>query len=454
MLEGSRKINGKDLPNLIIGHIGSDHARIWVRGSMESPVAFLSYRTEDGSDAGEATLLLEERHGYTGVIELRPLAPATGYICEASFGQSLDEEAGRRDAPRYNTGRFRTAPPEGADADLCFIFGSCNLHSLGIVSSPDPAYRRIGQLVEEKKADFMIHCGDQIYYDVPIPAVLPTIEGYRSKYLDAWGDSEPTARLLTMLPHYMILDDHEIFDDFSNDKEITVGSIDYIKAISIKAYREFQHIHNPQVYGNDALYYNFSFGRYRFFVMDTRTERYKLPPGNQMIGEPQLNRFFEWLESYREDVKFVVSSGPFVGEARSSTDKWSSPSFRPQRERIIDFIAENNIPNIVFLTGDRHNAYYATMRITGAGQHEIVVHELMSSPINQLSKRSLYHYHQRLESVTAGGVPYVAEIDVDTYYSTHSNVMTVQASGKTLQFDIYRTKKEGPPRRTGTIDLI
>jgi alkaline phosphatase D len=443
----------KDIPNLIVGHIGSDHARIWVRGSVKGPVAFLSYKSE-GGQATQLTMLLQERHAYTGVFELKGLSPATAYSCEASFGQAIDDPPAKRIAPRYNTGYFRTAPPEGSETKLCFIFGSCNLHSLGIVSSPDPAYRRIGEMAQEKKADFMLHCGDQIYYDMPIPDTSPTIDQYRDKYLDAWGDCEPAAQLLTMLPNYMILDDHEILDDFSNDKEVRFGHIEYVKTVSLKAYREFQHIHNPQSYGPAPLYYNFSFGQYRFFVMDIRTERFHNPPGNQMIGEPQLEDFFEWLQTYPNDIKFVVSSGPFVGEVRNSNDKWSGVPFRPQREEIIEFIAEHRIPNIIFLTGDRHNSYYASLKIAVPGGEDIIVHELMSSPINQLSKRGLNHYFPSLRSTTPNGVSYLSEINVESYYGTHSNFMVVEASGKTVQYEIYRTKKEKPPRRVGSFSLI
>lgn len=441
------------MPNLIIGHVSYDRARIWVRGSSKGPVAFLSYGLDGDLTQEAEPLLLEERHAYTGVITLEGLEAAKRYTCAVSFGQAFDDTPAVRLYPRYNTGTFKTAPPEGAEVELNFIFGSCNLHSLGIVSAPGPAYERIGELAQEKNADFMIHCGDQIYYDVPIPAVSPDIDQYRNKYLDAWGDSTPTAALLTQLPHYMILDDHEIVDDFSNDKDIRIGSLDYIKTVALKAYREFQHIHNPQVYGNDALYYNFAFGRYPFFVMDIRTERYQKAPGAQMMGQQQLNHFFEWLQTHRDAIKFVVTSGPFVGEVRNSGDKWSSEAFRPQREQIIDFIAQNHISKLVFLTGDRHNAYYATMAITPPDGDSFTIHELMSSPINQLSKRSLHHYHTELESKTQNGTTYKCEIDVDTYYATHSNVMCVHVSGSTLSFEIYRTKKKKPTRRSKTFEV-
>lgn len=424
-----------------------------MRGSQKGPLAFLTYQRENEASQTAEPLLLEERHAFTGVIKLTNLVAGQRYSCVVSFGQHRDDPPARRLYPRYNNGTFKTAPPDGTEAELNFIFGSCNLHSLGVVSSPGPAFERIGELAKEKNADFMIHCGDQIYADVPVPITTPSIDTYRNAYLDAWGDNVTAAALLTQLPHYMILDDHEIIDDFANDKSIPIGSIEAIKDVANKAYREFQHIHNPQVYGNDSLYYSFSFGTYQFFVMDIRTERYQNPPGQQMIGVQQLQRFYEWLKTHRKAVKFVVSSGPFVGEVRNSNDKWSGLTFRPQREQIIEFIAQNNISNIVFLTGDRHNSYHATMKIETPDGKWLNVHELMSSPINQLSKRSLSHYFVRRDSQTASGIVYTCEVDEETYYAAHSNVMCVQAKGKTITFEIYRTKKQKSARRSKTFNL-
>src|SRR5262245_61319636 len=137
-------------PHLIIGHTGSDHARIWVRGSAEYPVAFLTHNVEDNLDIHEETLILEIRHGYTGVFELTGLYPSTRYRCEVGFGKTLTDVPAVRVYPSHNIGSFQTAPPADAATDVSFMLLSCNLHSLGIFSSPDPAFERIGELVSEK----------------------------------------------------------------------------------------------------------------------------------------------------------------------------------------------------------------------------------------------------------------------------------------------------------------
>jgi phosphodiesterase/alkaline phosphatase D-like protein len=443
-------------PHLIVGHVGSDTARIWVHGSAEYPTAFLTYRAGAGPDFPEQTLTLEERHGFTTVFSLQGLTPSTRYRCEVSFGRTANDTPNLRTYPSHNIGVFETAPLADTKSEVCFLLASCNLHSLGIFSSPDPAFERVGELIREQGVNFMIHCGDQIYADIPLPITTPNIELYRGKYMDAWGDSEPTTAALTMIPHYMILDDHEMINDFSNDMEFSFGPIETVKIFSLKAYREFQHLHNPQTYGSEPLYYSFSYGHNRFFVMDVRTERFHKTPHNQIIGEEQLGVFLEWLRTYRNDPKFVVSSVPFVAEVRDQTDKWCSPPFLPQRERIIEFIAEHKIPNIIFLTGDMHNSHYATMEVTAADQSKIMVHELMSSPLNQILKAGLFNYNLTSRTVKSKNkkVPYRVKLDPKQFFSTHSNVMCIRASGGKVTFEIFRTKKAKGSELSGTFPLV
>ena len=452
----------KTRPVLIIGHAGSNQARIWVRGSPDHPVAYLEYEKEGGANEETAgPLRLEERHDFTGVFRLDDLAPSTGYRCRVLFAASADSPPAERRRPRSGSGAFVTAPPDDIDSELCFLLGSCNFHTLGIVSSPDPAFERIGRIIKAQQANFMIHCGDQIYSDIPltaIPVFNLGIEQYRSKYVDAWGDSVPTSNVLRMIPHYMVLDDHEIVNNFANDIELFFGLIDVdrLKDVAVKAYREYQHLHNPQTYGHDVLYYHFSYGRNRFFVMDTRTERYQKTSPTQMISEDQLERFLAWMTEHPQDVKFVVSSVPFVADLKfHNDDKWCSPSFSPQRERIIRFIADNDIRNVIFLTGDMHNSYHASMKVSDGGQEKAIIHELMSSPINQLGKSPLSAYRSPAGPMRIEGsrISYTTAIEVDTFYRKHSNIMCIQVRDGSVHFELFRTKSDKPTGIAGSFPL-
>lgn len=430
------------MSRLIVGHVAHQSARIWVRGSKTHPVAELEVRGSGGPLSAKP-ITLEERHFFTGVFEVDGLAQDEEYSCSVTFLGAQDST--QRFVPKYASGAFRTSPTPGTQTPFKFLLLSCNLHSLGVVTSPDAAYRKLSAMGKESKARFAIHAGDQIYYDVPRWGRDPDVDDYRNTYLDAWEDCEPAAEFLTELPHYMILDDHEIIDNFANDHAISSGSPPYLQlALATKAYREFQHMHNPQSFGSGPLYYKFDAGNAHFFVFDTRTERYGKPPGNQMISPEQLGRFRSWLKANSAEQLFVVSSVPFVTNVRQSDDKWSSQPYRAQREQILDLIWKFEARRVCFLTGDMHNSHHATLTLSGDGQSDIVVHELMSSPVNQLGKNRIDKYATGAEPPVDQKLPfrYSTRIVKKEFFTGHSSAMVISVTKAKVGYEVYRTKKE------------
>ena len=123
-------------------------------------------------------------------------------------------------------------------------------------------------------------------------------------------------------------------------------------------------------------------------------------------------QLLDWMvEEPHDDLKFVVTSVPFVAEfdegaTRSDTgrspggttrratqaqrrnrenDKWSAQQFARQRDRDHRTHRNDEIEQLVFLTGDMHCCYHATMRIGAGSKYEsITIHELAGGPVNQL----------------------------------------------------------------------
>jgi phosphodiesterase/alkaline phosphatase D-like protein len=322
------------------------------------------------------------------------------------------------------------------------------------VTAPDGAYRKLSAVAKQKKVRLAIHAGDQIYFDVPRWGRHPDIEDYRKTYLDAWEDCEPAAEFLTELPHYMILDDHEVIDGFANDVPLPSGAPNYLQlALGTKVYREFQHIHNPESFGSNPLYYKFDVGAARFFVLDSRTERYRQEPGNQMISSEQFGRLRTWMKSNKDRQLFIVTSTPFVANVRQSEDKWSSTPYRWQREKILEIIWKNDIRRVCFLTGDMHNSHHGTLTLSGTDRSDVVVHELMSSPVNQLQKSRISKYAFGTEVPVDPKLPfrYAAHIDKKEFYTGHSNAMLVSVKASKVDFEVHRTKKSAiKPELTGS----
>lgn len=430
------------MARLIIGHVSSSSVRIWVRGDRRYPHAIVQV---SGPSEGTPTskLHLEERHGFTGVIEVKGLSASTDYHCQVQFAKAATSPPRSHVDYGHCRGKFRTAPGSRSAEPFSFLLGSCNLHSLGIISSPDRAFEELLDKAEERAARFMIHCGDQIYYDVPLWYKAPDIQEYRDKYLDAWGDSRTTRRFLTQLPQYMIMDDHEITNNFANDFDSpsTAATPRMFKQISMKVYREFVDIRHPARKTTQGYWYEFQYGNARFFVMDTRTERWNgRGHDGQMIDAVQMRALKRWLTKNKDRLKFIVTSVPFVGEVRNNNDKWTAMPFASQRGEILDHIGQRLIRRVVFLTGDMHNSYHATLTIDAQGQ-DLIIHELMSSPVNQLEKSPYHLYETGVQRTTPGHRTFVSEIAKKEFYCDHSNAMLIEVDKASVGWEIFRTKK-------------
>lgn len=247
---------------------------------------------------------------------------------------------------------------------------------------------------------FVLMVGDQVYADL-FNKMIPfgradTYREFRDRYLAAFA-SPNIRRLMQRLPTYMILDDHEIEDNWSQDR-LRRSAKYQLFTIAIDAYLSYQWSHGPRSWGQ-RLYYRFECGGFPFFVLDTRTQRFiEGPKGdlsrNHLLGRPtlpdappgQLMRLLDWLEEQQRTrgnvPKFVVSSGVFVPSpmsARTSmaesdpqalerSDGW--PAFPATRSAILRQIADAGVQNTVFLSGDIHCCNVAEIRLAGTPEAE------------------------------------------------------------------------------------
>lgn len=298
----------------------------------------------------------------------------------------------------------RTFPAEGRDGGrVSFLLGSCRYPGLlWKVRHSDRIFAPMARLADarEDRPRFILMVGDQIYADL-FNKVVPfgradTYREFRDRYLTAFG-SPNIRRLMQRLPTYMILDDHEIEDNWSQDR--LRRSANYqLFTIAVDAYLSYQWSHGPRTWGR-RLYYRFECGGLPFFVLDTRTQRFiEGPKGdlarNNLLGRPtlpgappgQLRRLLDWLSEQQaargNAPKFVVTSGVFVPspmsartamaetdpEALEKSDGW--PAFPATRSAVLRRIVEAGVQNVVFLSGDIHCCNVAEIVLSGTPEAE------------------------------------------------------------------------------------
>ncbi|KDM93103.1 alkaline phosphatase D family protein [Photobacterium galatheae] len=320
--------------------------------------------------------------------------------------------------PELSEAKFRTFPAESHERGISFILGSCRYpgilwkakHSDAIF---EPLLNEASGLDARERVNLLLMVGDQIYADMlnrHVPVMkAETYEAFQSRYQQAFG-SRHMRRLLRQFPTYMILDDHEIEDNWSQDR-ICRAESRCVFNLAIDAYRSYQWVHGPNCFG-ERLYYKFDCGGYPFFVLDTRTQRVMNDvlnslEDNCLLGRPsladeepsQLDLLLRWLEDCQHRLgnipKFIVSSSVFVPnpvDARlgrvgsvedrvrwcEATDSW--PAFPTTRKAILQKIVESEVQNVVFLSGDIHCSNVAEMRFSGAaGSEELRAFSITSS---------------------------------------------------------------------------
>lgn len=294
-------------------------------------------------------------------------------------------------------GRTRTAPLDASR--LRFAVASCAKYQQAFWH----AYRHIAA---RSDIDAVLHCGDYIYEEGEKDDAVPgreldenievyTLEQYRRRY--AFFRSDPDLQAVHRHhPMVAVWDDHELADDCwyggaHRHDPITQGSWEVRRAAAVRAYDEWMPIRTqPAPAGRNPLeriYRRFSYGSLADVIaIDTRIIGRDLPvagpnsdepappdmaavndPARSILGPTQRDWFLASLADARGQWKVVVnqvmlaqfSLSPATkadgGAVPLNTDQWDG--YRADQNRVIGFIRDHRIDNVVFVTGDIHSSW-------------------------------------------------------------------------------------------------
>ncbi|OOG10313.1 alkaline phosphatase D family protein [Pseudomonas sp. C9] len=410
----------------IIGHTTTNHARIFLRGKLQDTslvFAGVRYRRlgEEHWSRGEFVKLTIVRD-MSDVIALNELASDTEYEYQAGWFSPMSPVhtvetvqelplQWPRDIYRFRTQSSKTTTPRG------YIVGSCRYLRMtaGIPSAPhlgDGIFASIAHLAQraEPPISATLMTGDQIYVD-DLNVIAPDRE-YKeilSKYRIAF--SQPNiSKLMSGTPTYMILDDHEIEDNWPANKSKTD---DYLYKNAIAAYELYQASHSPahelladgQISRKlEQYWYQFANGDIEWFVTDSRTRRNLSADDRRILDEEQEQALCKWLIHSPARVKFVVTSVMFYPDRKTlGDDAWKA--FPEQRLRLLETIRTHRIKNVIFVSGDVHGSL--TSRLTHSEDPDFEVHTIVSSPLYNskllpYAKASTFILDQALAKTAAG----------------------------------------------------
>lgn len=265
---------------------------------------------------------------------------------------------------------------------LCFALASCQ-YPAGILDQ-EPAfnsYQRINSLLnqESKKPSVLLLIGDQVYIDATAGLFNPTIHGnrYRRSYQMLY-QNQYVREVMRKLPSFNMLDDHEINNnwepipgDGQNKKNMERGRV---------AFRNWQQKYKLLNKINDKyLWFDFEEKGFPFFMIDSRTERDSRNSKNikeaKLISKDQFDALKQWLSSNKDNdkPKFIVSPAmPFPRTRTTSqaqhfsaaiqSDSWDG--YPDSLERLVSYIVNKKIQNVVFLSGDAHLSLVSKIKVS------------------------------------------------------------------------------------------
>lgn len=351
------------------GSVELRDAIVWLEASSAVKQAAIRYH-----EKGKPAMVKTER--YTGAlgkrynpvkIQLVNLEPGTQYEYEVL----LDGKPVKRSA--FTTKPFwqyrRPAP------DFSFLTGSCAYFNEPAYDRPGKPYGNDSSIFETMAgvpADFMMWLGDNWYTREADYWSVPGLEyrAHRDRSLPV------LQRFLQAMPHYAIWDDHDFGPNNANKSYI-------FRDDSRRVFSQYWP--NP-TFGEDGkgIYTRYSYSDVDFFLLDGRywSSAGELPdsiggqpnPDKKMYGDGQMEWLKNALLTSHATFKIIVTGSQALNPI-SIFDSFHH--FPVEYQSFMDFLEQNSIPGILFLTGDRHHS--EVIKLPRKGNYPL--YDITSSPL-------------------------------------------------------------------------
>ncbi len=332
----------------MLGPVELRDARIWVEVSPEVKSVALQYNKK-----GEK---IRKTIAYKGALgnAFNPLSLTVGgldYNTTYEYRLLVDGKLTTRGG-QFTTKdlwQWRKPIPE-----FSFLTGSCSYFNEPEFDRPGTPYGKdasIFNTMANEKAAFMLWLGDAWY-----TREVDYYSNWGLWYRASHDRSVPELQdFLKSMPHFATWDDH---DYGPND----IGKNYILKETSRTVFNSY--FCNPSAGENgQGIYTMTSWGDADIFLTDNRWWRSadllpdsvngKPNPEKKMLGDQQM----EWLKNsllYSTATFKIIVVGSQVLNPVSPFDKWRD--FPSEYQELMDFLTEQKINGVLFLTGDRHHS--------------------------------------------------------------------------------------------------
>ncbi|KAG9404782.1 hypothetical protein AC1031_004987 [Aphanomyces cochlioides] len=390
---------------VIVGSVTSSSARVVYEPLVTDKMSDLTVTLWlDGEHVVEEKSHHQYR-AYPYALAYSDLKPNSTYAVTIALGETIRGSA-----------QFRTTPLDIAIEKLTLVSLSCDRFLQDV---DDSHWKTLAQDIQDDPSYFgTIHMGDQIYADdlvtnfqkAPFESAL---RAFRGLYRRGFG-RPAVQQVLRRGAHYMMIDDHDIINNWSRDVFATYNT--FARA-GLQAFYEYQYqllgdiTDLPKAFDSTSrgelyrpVYHAVSLGKNQLELVfaDTRFERGLTLKSNELMSKTQLS-FVEATLAKNASHFVVLSPLPLFfhsetsGALAETFDKEFYPGhflFRQRVDQLWTLLSSKSIPSVHLIAGDLHMAHQASVCDPG---HSKCIPQLVSSGMTigstSMNERKILFFH-------------------------------------------------------------
>jgi alkaline phosphatase D len=314
----------------MLGQMTGGSVSVWLRTAYPASVR-VDVASEDSPSSIVATARAQtaQDQDMVATLPITGLKPKTQYVYQVY----VDDKAVFDERPD-----FTTYPSVGAPGRSTVVFSACSRYI--------PKNESIWRLIQKQQPDAFLTLGDNVYIDAPKRYGKQRLHYYRRQMRPEYQAVTAGSSI------YAIWDDH----DFGrNDSS---GGLDPHKPKwKPRVWQVFKQNWNNPYYGGGqeqpGCWFDFSIGDVHFIMTDGRY--YRDFDKGTMLGPAQRRWLTNTLKESDAAFTVIASSTLWTRHAdKGGADSWWG--VKEERNALLKFIADQNIPGVVLLSGDRHRA--------------------------------------------------------------------------------------------------
>ena len=406
------------------GDVSDGHAMVWSRSDQASRMMIeYAYNSEFNNSVKVTGPYATAESDFTAKQDLTGLLAGKDVYVKVWFEDLTNE----RNVGEAVIGNFHTI---GKNENIRFVWGG-DVGGQGWGINKEFGGMKIFETMRQVEPQFFIQSGDSVYSDGPIKEsvvapngqiwnnivtpevskVAETLNEFRGRYKYNLLDDN-LRRFNAEVPQIWQWDDHEVANNWSDSKDLygdsryVVKDVPLLVSYAAQAFHEYAPLRPHTADEPMRIYRKVSYGKLLdVFVLDMRS--YRGPntanmqpvegPDTAFLGEVQVNWLKRELKASKATWKVISADMPIAlnvsdDYVNNPPQKWEAvangndgPAAGRELEiaRVLKFIKQKHIENIVWLTADVHYAAAHYFNPEKAATDEFTPFwEFVSGPLN------------------------------------------------------------------------